>query len=149
MEAGSTTNAAVIKLADAVGVSITQADISVSHVLPSRKKDDAAVGTTVIAKFVRRDVKSAIIKNKKKLKSMESYKSTYVNEDLTPLRSAMLRALRNDNAIKSCWSSEGRILCKLVVEGEEVTKSLESPDDLWKVGWDEERILKSGLFPKF
>ena len=91
-------------------------------------------GKTIIAKFVRCDVKVQLMRSKKKLKSCDAYTKVFVDEDLTPLRSKMLRELKKDSSVKSAWTIDGRIFCKQIVSGKEETRVNDSPDDLWKVG---------------
>ena len=125
-----------------LGVSIKPDDISVSHRLP------AARGNTrpIIAKFVRRETKTSLMKNKKSLKSKDNRKNVYVDEDLTPLRAKLTRELRADQAIKRVWTIDGKIYCVMDENGKEVKKVINSPDDLLKVGWSEEKVSDLALY---
>ena len=84
--------------------------------------------------------------NKKKLKSLEKYRQVFVNEDPTALRSKMVRVLKNEESIKSMWTIKGRINCIYEQEGREMRKTIESPDDLFKLGWAEAKIGGLGLY---
>ena len=82
---GEDTNVLVKGLAADIGVTITTADISVSHRMPGRP----GTAKTIIAKFVRRDVKASMMRNKRKLRENDKRRGVYVNEDLTHLRAKM------------------------------------------------------------
>ena len=60
------TNDIVVKVAGLLGVEIDEQDISVSHRLPKPKQSDSP--PTIIAKFVRRDVRDQVYKSRKNLK---------------------------------------------------------------------------------
>ena len=65
------TNDIIVKVAGDMGVDITERDISVSHRIGQK------TGTKprpIIAKFVRRDTKTAIMRNKRNLKGLDGYK---------------------------------------------------------------------------
>ena len=122
---------------------ITQSDISTSHRLRGR----AGRAKSIIVKFVRRDTKIAIMKNKKRLRSTEIHNSVYIDEDLTPIRRKILRELKKDG--RKAWSVEGRIYCIVRESGHDVKKAIDSPEDLIKVGWNEEKVIQLGLYFNF
>ena len=64
--------------------------------------------------------------NKKTLRSIDRYRHTYVNDDLTPLRSRMLRTLKNDDELKRVWTIDGIFHCIVVENNAEVKKRLET-----------------------
>ena len=142
---GEDTNVLVTELAADIGVTITTSDISVSHRMPGRP----GTAKTIIAKFVRRDVKASVMRNKRKLRENDKRRGVYVNEDLTPLRAKMSRVLRNDPAIKKVWTIDGRIFCVITEDGREAKKTIETPDDLFKLGWTEERMAELDLYIKY
>ena len=142
---GGDTNDIVKQLAADIGVSITTADISVSHRMPGRP----GTAKTIIAKFVRRDVKASVMRNKRKLRENDKRRGVYVNEDLTPLRAKLSKVLRSDPAIKKVWSIDGRIFCVINEDGRETKKTIETPDDLFKLGWTEERVAELNLYTKY
>ena len=84
--------------------------------------------------------------NKKTLRSIDRYRHTYVNDDLIPLRRRMLLTLKNDDEVKRVWMIDGIFHCIVVENNAEVKKRLETPDDLFKQGWSQEKMLDSGLF---
>ena len=86
------TNQAIVDLAADMGIDNSTNDISTSHrVGSSRQRPGQAVKPKdIIVRFVRRDVKTKLMKNKKNLKNVPSRKNVYLNEDLTPLRGKIM-----------------------------------------------------------
>ena len=54
--------------------------------------------------------------------------------------------MKRDAAVKKVWSIDGRIFCVQDENGQEVRKVVESPEDLFGVGWSEERVAALGLY---
>ena len=79
--ADENTDDGVIGIAHDMGVDISRNDISVSHRLP---KSRTMSERPIIVKFVRRNTKTALMTNKKTLRTIDRYRHTYVNDDLTP-----------------------------------------------------------------
>ena len=75
-EPGEDVFAKVVSVAEKAGVSITKNDVSTCHRLPS----GGAGPKPLIAKFVRRETKHQLRKNKRNLKNT----NIFVNDDLTP-----------------------------------------------------------------
>ena len=141
--ADENTNDVVITLASDMGVHIDEHDICISHRL---QKSRSMQERPIIVRFVRRDTKIDMMRKKKTLRTIDRYRNTFVNDDLTPLRSNMLRALKHDEEVKRVWTIDGSFHC-IVMEGNvEVKKRLDSPDDLFKLGWSEQKMENSGLF---
>ena len=141
--ADENTNDVVIALASDMGVHIDEHDICISHRL---QKSRSMQERPTIVRFVRRDTKIDMMRKKKTLRTIDRYRNTFVNDDLTPLRSKMLRALKHDEEVKRVWTIDGSFHC-IVMEGNvEVKKRLDSPDDLFKLGWSEQKMENSGLF---
>ena len=141
--AGENTDDVVIGIAHDMGVDISSNDISVSHRLP---KSRTMKERPIIVKFVRRNTKTALMMNKKTLRTIDRYRHIYINDDLTPLRSRMLRTLQNDDEVKRVWTIDGNFNCVVVENNADVKKRLETPDDLFKLGWSQEKMMDSGLF---
>ena len=139
--AGEDTDDVVRELAADIGVTLKPEDISVSHRLPGRP------GSTrpIIVKFVHRNSKTAMMKSKRKLRDANR-KGVYINDDLTPLRAKMARILRHDPPTQSVWSIDGRIFCTIMENGNEVKKVVDSPDDLFKLGWSEEKVKNLNIY---
>ena len=140
--ADENTNDVVIALASDMGVHIDEHDICISHRL---QKSRSMQERPIIVRFVRRDTKIDMMRKKKTLRTIDRYRNTFVNDDLTPLRSKMLRALKHDEEVKRVRTIDGSFHC-IVMEGNvEVKKRLDSPDDLFKLGWSEQNMENSGL----
>ena len=78
-----------------------------------------------------------LLRKKKTLKEMK--KEIYLEEDLTRMRAAIFYELRKDEKIHSAWTFDGTLYCKTnpsQVKGVAVN----SPDDLFHLGWSEERL---------
>ena len=130
------TDATIVELGKRIGVDIKAEDISVSHRIPGKSK-------AIIAKFVRRHTKSEVMRAKSKLKDTEGPR-VYIYEDLTPMRGKMLREIKKDTRVKTAFTREGRIHC-VMRDGEDVI-TINNPDDLFKLNWDEDRIRATNLF---
>ena len=137
------TNDIVVKLAKDIGVNITTADLSVSHRLGRRGRGGKP--RTIIAKFVRRQCKTDVMRNKKRLRDCQNYENVYINDDLTTLRNKLVMEMKKDDNIKQVWTIEGRIFCIQIDQGREVKRVVDSPEDLFKVGWSEQRVAEMGV----
>ena len=73
---GENTNTVFIDMARDVGATITSADISVSHRLGRPGGSSDAKPRPLIVKLVRRDNKIELMRNKKKMRSMEKYRQS-------------------------------------------------------------------------
>ena len=136
------TNTIIVKLAHDMGVEIEEQELSVSHRL-GRKTGKPR---PIIAKFVRRDTKSKMMRAKKELRGVSGYRQVFLNDDLTTLRSRLVYELKRDESIKSVWTIDGRIMCVREEGGKDVKSVIDSPDDLFKVGWSEEKVAGLGVY---
>ena len=82
------TNDILAKLANDIGVNMTTADLSVSHRLGRRAQRGRP--RTIIAKFVRRQCKMDVMRNKKRLRDFEIYENVFINDDLTTPRNRLV-----------------------------------------------------------
>ena len=99
----------------------------------------------IIAKFVRRDTKTAIMRNKSNLKGLDGYKSVFVNDDLTNMWSKLVYELKRDDSVTRVCTMNGKIMCIQEEDGKEVKKMIDSPDDLFTVGWTK-RVARLGFY---
>ena len=83
------------QLAKDIGVNITTADLSVSHRLGRRGRGGRA--RTIIAKFVRRQCKTDVMRNEKTLQQFEIYENVFINDDLTTLRNKLVMEPKKDD----------------------------------------------------
>jgi len=104
---GENTNSIMLELAKDMDVVMTDSDISVSHRLPAR----GGKPKPIIVKLGRRNLKTEIMRKKKKLREKEERKHVYINEDLTPMRSKLISKLKKDPTVKRVWSIDGKICC--------------------------------------
>ena len=66
---------------------IAASDISVCHRIGAKRRNGRPVANRpVLCKFVSRNIKTKVLKNKKNLAGKEPYDRVYVNEDLAGLR---------------------------------------------------------------
>ena len=137
---GST--AKVISLAADMGVTLKPDDISISHRLPAR----AGECRPLIVKFVRRSTKVNLMRSKRALRENASRRGVYVNDDLTQLRGRLVREMKRDIGVNKVWTIDGRIFCTQYEDGREVKRFIDSPDDLFKLGWSEEKVVGLGLY---
>ena len=84
------TNTIIVKLAHNMGVEISEQELSVSHRL-GRKMGKPR---PIIAKFVRRDTKTKMMRSKKELRGFNGYRNVFLNDDLTTLRSRLVYELK-------------------------------------------------------
>lgn len=92
-------------------IDVSPLDISTTHPLrPQNRAQAETPKRNIVVKFVRRDLKQAIIRRSK----IEKKPKLFCNESLTGLRSSMFRALRNMKAdsttqVKGCTTIDGKV----------------------------------------
>ena len=121
----------VCKVAREVGVNIQPADISSCHRLG--KKRGAGRSRQAVIRFVSRRKRDSLYDGRFKLKGKDNMKGVFINEDLTPLRFAVLMRAKESPTVRSAMSKFGNIVCKLQTDEFKVTRS---PDDLFELGID-------------
>ena len=144
-----------------IGREISEHDISDLHRIhgPQTEANGGSpnrAAPNIVCRVNRRTVKHEVFANKKHLRSHPHPDSPNLGifEDLTPLRSRMLYALRNRRnpeggakTFKYTWSKEGRLYCRT----EEQTKTghnqklpkpgiVNRPQDLKKLGFNDVEI---------
>lgn len=147
-EQNENTNEKIVKIAKDLGLQIQLSDISVSHRLgkPNRagRNGNAPTPRPVIAKFVRRDIKTQMCMKKKNLKNIQGCDGIYIDEDLTPLRYRIVRELRKEPG-RFVWTIDGKIHTKITKDGKDIKTVLETVDDFLEFGWTEEKLRDIGL----
>ena len=126
---------------------ITRQDISIAHRIHTKKG-----GTRpIVAKFVRREVKDTVMKNRNGLKGHKKGK-IFIHDDLTRMNDKLLWVLRNDEGIERAYSLNSVVwaVTKPGIIGNESKKiKIESPDDLYKAGLSEEKIASLDLYHQY
>ena len=99
----------------------------------------------ILVKFISRRTKRDVMKQKKTLKDKEGYDNIYIHEDLTPLRSKMVKYIKDhkeDLGLNSVWTVEGKIYTQakfprgLPFKDRPRPIVLEDPGDIFKIGVD-------------
>lgn len=111
----------VVKVAGLMGVEIDEQDISVSHRLPKPKHSDSP--PTIIAKFVRRDVRDQFYKNRKNLKDKSTKdidhtlpeSKIFVTESLTKRNRELFNkamAVKRSLDYRFIWTTYGKVFLR-------------------------------------
>ena len=125
------TNDIVLKISKDLKLDITENDISTSHRVGAKRK--------IIVKFV----KSEMMRKKSVLKTNEHYKNIYLEEDLTRTRSRICWCLRKQNL--RVWTTDGKIHSS---DGN-TKRTIDSYDDLMKIGLTQEQLREIGVSSSF
>jgi hypothetical protein len=124
----STTEEVVLKLAEALEVSITPQDVEISHKL--KRKGNKPI----IVKFANHKIKSNIYKSRTKLKNIKvsnlfpsataatraAGDRIFLHENLTSYRKKIVNRaneMRRDGLLLSVWTLDGKIYVKTSPEG--------------------------------
>ena len=131
-------NDVVIAIASDMGVHIDERDICISHRL--QKSRSMKERPTIVEVCASRHEYSP------HEEEGGPHQQHVVNDDLAPLRSKMLRALNLDDQVKRVWTIDGSFHCIVMKRNVDGKKRLDSPDDLFKLGWSEDKMENSSLF---
>ena len=142
---GENTNEKVVNLAREMGLEIGTRDISISH----RIRGAAGKPRPIIVKFVRRETKAQVMKHKRNLKKKPEFRDVFINDDLTKLRGKIMYQLKSDENIIKQWSVDGKIFCVMKEGNREIKKTIDSPEDLSKLGWTDEKVKELGVYFTF
>ena len=134
-----------LELLNKTGVTVTESDISACHRLGKPSN-----GTRpVIVRFVSRRKRTEVMRKKKVLR--EKAEKIYINDDLTPLRSRLLKLVKELPITDKVWTIDGKIMCtKRTAPGHSQPANvkpvvIESPDDLFHLGVDSIDWARLGL----
>jgi chaperonin cofactor prefoldin len=117
---GEITNAIVVEVAKLAvpDRDFSEAMLSISHRLPTRSGNVPPI----IAKFVQREVRDVIYRNRKNLRSKstenlgyETHNNIYINESLTAKSRAIFteaKKFRNEHNFKFIWTKNGHVHLK-------------------------------------
>ena len=68
-------------------------------------------------------------------------------DDLTKMRGKILYELKQDVKIERAYSLDCKITCvKKMPDGQEKRFRINSPDDLFTIGWSEQKVKDLGLY---
>ena len=126
----------ICKLAEAVEVAVSPGEISSCHRVGKRQTNVNAASKPrqVVVRFATKRKREAIYSARFKLKDKNDYIGVFVNEDLTPLRYAVLMAAKKAPQVKGASSKHGTIICKM---NDSSYVALRTPDDLFDIGLDD------------
>lgn len=140
------TDALVVGVAKQLGVTITKADISVSHRLKNYNSNSIQQNLssdqdqsqqqnnsppTIIAKFISRKTRDQLMKNKHKI---DRSKRIYINESLTKENRRIFNIclhFKKNNSYKFIWTQNGKTLLKKDVDSP--TIMIANDEDLKKI----------------
>ncbi|CAC5399555.1 unnamed protein product [Mytilus coruscus] len=128
----------LIAIAGSVGVVIKP---YVIHEIGPKREGKAR---QVIARFVQRVPRFLLLKNRDELRKIERFKNILIAEDLTKLMYELgkFKLLFYIKKQTYAFTKEGRIHCTL---SDESKVTIESPDDLFKIGMDNVDCKALGL----
>ena len=119
------TNQIVTDICEAIGIDISEEEISVSHRLPSKPRPDHRSDDrpkVIVARFVRRDIRDQIYKARSQLCNKttkdigyrDSYK-IYISESLTQKNKELFKSclqVKKSQKIKFIWTKYGKIFMR-------------------------------------
>ena len=120
----------VCKVAVQAGIELKGADISSCHRLGKKSGDKSRQTFVQITTRRKRD---ALYNARFSLKGKDGCDGIYINEDLTPMRYAVLRAAKRSEMVKRVSTKHGNVICKMTNDD---FITISSPDDLFDVGLD-------------
>ena len=123
----------VVQTAQAMGVNITAADVSISHRLHTRNRPKEE-SRPIIAKFLRRSVKNEVFQSKHHLKNSLDHYKVYVHEQLNRARSRALYRMKKGFRVST---NEARLLYTSDVTHGTINSLAELPS---KLGWDHTKM---------
>ena len=120
----------LIEIGGSIGVAIKADNINTIHRIGPKREGKAR---QIIARFVHREPRYLLLKNRVDLKKTERYKNIYIAEDLTQMKFKLLYYVKKQRNVKSAFTKEGRIHCTLDDDSKVI---IDTPDDLFKIGMD-------------
>lgn len=138
----------VLKVFNDCGADVKLDDIAVAH---RTGKQSTRGPRPVLVKFVSRRKRNEVMTKKKELRGKKGYEKTFINDDLTPLRSRLLGYVKRIDGVEKAWTVDGRIFVAKKVplglrpELRPKPTVIESPDDLFRLGVDRVDYKELGL----
>ena len=148
----------VIDVAQKIGVKLSRSDISVSHRIgatPDKTRRNAAP-RPLIARFVRRETKDILLKQRHKLPRKDTRElregefNIYINDDLTQLKTTMRKELHTHPDTIKVGTVNGKLLYTYTDKRAETpvnrTVTIDSPIDLIKkLNWNIDKLHSLGM----
>ena len=107
------------------------------HCFRLGNRDTAPDKRPIVVKLSSKGKKVALMRNKKKITGGR----IFIEESLTKLRGKLFHTIRHDAKTVKTWTQEGKIFTKIKgTNDQEVLKIITTPDDLTKIGWNDENI---------
>lgn len=134
-----------VELGAVLGVVIQATDINTIHKLSGH--GPARASMAVIVRLNNRKVRGDLLYAKKAPLNTPDcpFRGVFIQEDLTPSRSKLLKFLKSHENTQRARTSEGRIRVILKHDrGAGTTVTIENPDDLFKIGVDNMEITQFG-----
>ena len=108
-EKSEDTKSKVIKIFnEKLGVSLQEKDVDVAHRVGKLKPNKSEHSRSIIVKFIRREHKMDILKNRKKLRGSK----TVVSDDMCQDLQKVYNRIKNDFRVKESWTWFGKIFVK-------------------------------------
>jgi len=137
-EQGENLEKKVLSLFKETGVDVAETDLAVVHRTGMKNSNQSR---HILARFVSRRKKKEVMMKRKNLKDKDGMKNVFINDDLTTLRSRLLKFMKQSGKFERVWTVEGRILCvKKSTPGappDTMVRSAETADDLFHLGFDQ------------
>ena len=127
----------ITEVGNKIDVPLKRDDISVAHHVGKSQHGSRPV----LAKFISRNTRDKLVKNRKKLKDLTEH-TIYINDDLTPLRAKLFSYGKKLENVKRVSTHNGVIHCNTTRDDHIV---IETPDDLFKLGVDKTPYDHLGL----
>ena len=132
------TNKKVLNVTQAMGLTLEDKDISVSHRVQTYRKKDGP--RPIICKMVKRDTKVNIMKNKRNLREKVDFTKIYIEEDLTVIRKQIVQKLKSSRY--ATHTKDGKIFVK---DGAR-SLCIDTFGDFQKLQWTDAECYNLGLF---
>ena len=137
----------IMQVCQSLNLPINRQSIDVSHRVKARNAKPN-VPEPIIVKFVRREDKISVIKNKRKLSDTD-HKDVFIHEDLTSIWRKMLEVIKRDlETNQSVFTKYGKIFLRTQVDNNTVRSKLlvDTYADFIKLGFTADQCRFIGLF---
>ena len=138
----------VMSLFGKLDCGVQKEEISIAH-RNGKVSGDPKKPRHILVRFTSRRSKAKVMAKKKCLKNDKNCQKVYINDDLTALRSKLLKKAKSSLSVERAYpTSDGHIKCLLKKKnGQEVNEVVivDTPDDLFHLGFDRVDYAEFGL----